>query len=310
MEEEQVYENNYSNIVLSGGGVKGLIHIGVLQILEENNILKNLNKFCGSSIGSLLCLLLNLELNVRDIETLFLCVDSTKFIDFNPENIINLMDNLGCESSDSIENIIKIILEKKTNNPLITFKELYELTGKELTVVGTSIEEYKAYYFNWKNTPDVSVCEGIMISLCVPFIFEPRKYNGKMFVDGGICSNFPIEYFKDEIDKTIGILLINDYDNQEKIIPPTDIFSLSFHIFYCALTETDNMKYSIWNSNIIRICSTQPSFKFDIFNSKKIELIQLGRKSTVTFLQQKEDTLIDTFVNKYVNRIISSIINK
>jgi len=183
MEEEQVYENNYSNIVLSGGGVKGLIHIGVLQILEENNILKKLNKFCGSSIGSLLCLLLNLELNVRDIETLFLCVDSTKFIDFNPENIINLMDNLGCESSDSIENIIKIILEKKTNNPLITFKELHELTGKELTVVGTSIEEYKAYYFNWKNTPDVSVCEGIMISLCVPFIFEPRKYNGKMFVD-------------------------------------------------------------------------------------------------------------------------------
>ena len=68
------------------------------------------------------------------------------------------------------------------------------------------------------------------------------------------------------------------------------------------------MKYSIWNSNIIKICSTQPSFKFDIFNSKKIELIKLGRKSTITFLQQKEDAIIDTFVNKYVNRIISSII--
>ena len=49
---------DFKNLVGEGGGVKGICHCGVVQVLEELNILKNIDKFAGSSAGSIIAALL------------------------------------------------------------------------------------------------------------------------------------------------------------------------------------------------------------------------------------------------------------
>ena len=49
-----------NNIVFSGGGIKGLIFIGCLKYLEENNLLKNIKAISGTSIGGVFSFLLNI----------------------------------------------------------------------------------------------------------------------------------------------------------------------------------------------------------------------------------------------------------
>ena len=46
-----------TNLVLSGGGIKGLSYIGVVKYLEEKKLLKNINKIAASSIGAIFGLL-------------------------------------------------------------------------------------------------------------------------------------------------------------------------------------------------------------------------------------------------------------
>ena len=61
-------ERDIENLVFAGGGLKGFIHIGALQVLEENSILTKCKRFCGASIGSFFALLLCIGIRVVDIE--------------------------------------------------------------------------------------------------------------------------------------------------------------------------------------------------------------------------------------------------
>ncbi|MDQ2863842.1 MAG: patatin-like phospholipase family protein, partial [Bacteroidota bacterium] len=47
------YNYNYKNLVLEGGGVRGLAYAGALEVLEQKNILSHLEKVAGSSAGAI-----------------------------------------------------------------------------------------------------------------------------------------------------------------------------------------------------------------------------------------------------------------
>ena len=58
------------NIVFTSGGTRGICYIGVIKLLEEYNLLKNLNTYCGVSIGSIFALLLLLDYSYKELEEL------------------------------------------------------------------------------------------------------------------------------------------------------------------------------------------------------------------------------------------------
>lgn len=300
-------KSTIENLVFAGGGLKGLIHIGFLQVLEEMNMLSNCKRYIGASIGSFFALLLSIGIKVNDIEKLFLCIDPKTIVSFNPNNLVKLFDTLGCESTESLENILHIILEKKTNNPRITFIELYELTKKEICFSVTNLSRRCGEYFNYKTTPNLEVAEGCMISMCIPFLFEPRLYNKCYYLDGGITSNFPIEYFNDEIDKTLGISI----QDNEIITPketPSDIISLFFAMYKTTITERTKLKRDIWKEHVVTVYNDFPAFDFNITASNKMKFIQSGRDETLEFFKEKEYLEIDNWVNRIVKSIIENVI--
>lgn len=296
------------NIVFAGGGLKGLIHIGFLQVLEERGILEKCKRFCGASIGSFFALLLCIGIRVSDIEKLFLCIDPKNIVSYNPENLVKLFDTLGCERTDSLEKIVRIILEKKTSNPRITFKELYDLTEKEVCFSVTNISKRCGEYFNYKTTPDLEVAEACIISMCIPFLFEPKKYNDCYYLDGGIASNFPIEYFKDSINNTIGIS-IQDYSQEEPLELPGDVISLFLAMYKTTISERTVMKSSIWRDHIVTVYNNFPPFEFNISNSNKMKFIQSGRDETILYLEKQDENEAIVWVDTFIKNIINDVLD-
>jgi len=296
-------ERDIENLVFAGGGLKGLIHIGVLQVLEENGLLLNCKRYCGASIGSFFALLLCIGIRVDDIERLFLCINPKDIVSYHPENLVKLFDKLGCESTDSLENILHIILEKKTNNPRITMKELYDLTNKELCFSVTNISKQCGEYFNYKTTPDLEVAEGCLISMCIPFLFEPRKYRDSYYLDGGIANNFPIDYFQNVQEHTIGVS-IQDSKITEPLPLPSDIISLFLNMYKTTLTNRTINKHKIYK-NIISVTNDYSPYEFDIPMSIKMGFIKSGRDATSKFLEKYVEREIDVWASNFISKIIA-----
>ena len=111
------------------------------------------------------------------------------------------------------------LLNKIINDPwLMTFADLYNLTGINFVVAGSNISQRSSKYFSVFHTPDFPVVDAVSISMNFPIVFRPvyinYEVNSKMnseyneqykglWVDGGVFNNFPIHAF----DKVEGIAL-------------------------------------------------------------------------------------------------------
>ena len=61
-------EKNYKNLVLSGGGVKGVAHCGALKYLHEIGVIAGINKIAATSAGSIIASLLAVGYTALEIE--------------------------------------------------------------------------------------------------------------------------------------------------------------------------------------------------------------------------------------------------
>ena len=94
----------------------------------------------------------------------------------------------------SSNKLIHLLLEKKGFNKDITLKELYEKININLSLKTVNITKEKVCYINHINYPTIKIKDAICMSACVPLLFKPFNYNGELYVDGGICGNYPNDY--------------------------------------------------------------------------------------------------------------------
>lgn len=206
----------YDKLVLGGGGIKGIMYLGLISYLEDNDIiLDDIIEYVGTSIGAFVCLLLNLKYSSDELVDIFFNLD---FNSFNETSLKNFIDNYGFSDGNKLEEFIKTIISNKGYKKNITFIELYNLTGKSLVTSATCIKTRDTVYFNKDLSPDTPVYLAVRISMNIPFIFQPVFYTGTYYVDGGLSSNLPIRYYtnNDDIAKTLCVKLsnnkLNDYD--------------------------------------------------------------------------------------------------
>ena len=244
-------------LIISGGGSKALSAIGTLNHLEKNlrGFNKNIKKYAGSSMGSILIFLLSINYTPDEIyDTFFAQNRNTLLSSSGYFNIpYNLIYNYGMFSTDKIMNYISTLAEKKGIDKNITFKELYLKTNKVIVITGTSLNTRNTYYFNYDTTPDIKVIDAIRISISIPFYFtsvdlniiENGELKNHRWVDGGLLSNFPLYYF--DICEETGRYIMS-YDELSKNIKTFGISSTSYY------------------SNVIGIMFLNDSFQRDIYD--------------------------------------------
>ncbi len=159
-------------LVLSGGSAYGFAHIGVIKILEKNNIKVDL--VGGTSMGAIVGGAYAAGLTVDKMEELLVGFSRKKIMDFNP---FVLTDD-GFLFGKKVTNLLKRIVGDKK----------IEDCEKEFFCIATDLVKGKKIVF--EKGPLV---HAIRASMSVPGLFKPLRTDEMCLVDGGICDNLPVD---------------------------------------------------------------------------------------------------------------------
>ncbi len=167
-------------LVLSGGGVRGMAHIGVIKAMEEFGL--NANIVAGSSVGALVGAL---YANGNSV------VDMLRFFKETPLFKYNFFA-LAKPGLIDTERYIDIF---KAYFPHDSFESL----EKELHVVATNLELGEEEFIT-----SGELIKPLLASAALPPVFSPVSYNEMLYADGGIMNNFPSEPVLERVDFVIG----------------------------------------------------------------------------------------------------------
>jgi NTE family protein len=214
--------NNYNNeskkiiknLVLSGGGIKGIAHVGALKLLEEKGILKNIKNIAGTSIGGIVGFYYSIGYSPDELYNFMELFDFKKVRSVNPSE---LFKNFGVDDGIKFNLLLEKMMLAKNISPKITFSELFKKTGYTLILTAACLNDKNIYYFSHILSPDMNVMLALRITSAFPLWFIPIKYKNKMFVDGGCIDNYPISIFEKELECTIGIYLTNQKEYTKNI---------------------------------------------------------------------------------------------
>ncbi len=168
-------------LALSGGGIKGMVHAGVLKALEEHNIRPDI--ISGVSSGAIVGALYSDGHTPDEIADIFENVEFRKMTKLQ-------VPNGGFFKTDPFKKFLGSKLRAKT------FEEL----SIPLRVVATNLDKGKSVVFSSGN-----LLQPVMASANVPVLFSPIMINDENYVDGGVFKNFPVSTIRDECETLIGI---------------------------------------------------------------------------------------------------------
>lgn len=169
-----------TGLVLSGGGVRGMAHIGVLKALQEHGLVPKW--VSGTSVGALVGALYAQGKGAEEMLAFFKETPLFRY-NFFSFNKPGLMDT---------EKYIEIF---KTFWPDNSFESL----GKTLYVVATNLLEGQEEVFS-----KGELIRPLLASAALPPIFSPVNIGGQLYADGGIMNNFPLEPLEKKVDFIIG----------------------------------------------------------------------------------------------------------
>jgi hypothetical protein len=275
----------FKSLCLSGGGVNGFIHIGVLDHLVRKNHLELLDTIVGTSIGALIGFLYFLKFSPEELFDIFTKIETSQC--FNLEYIDKLIYKYGIDSGEYyIAKIIDIIVEKG-ESPLITFQELYNKYKKRLIICGTNVSKHSPVYFSCNTFPNMKIIDAIRITTCIPFLFSPVEYKHELYVDGFLTDNYPIAYTindykinhcvsdKDMVQNNILGVFIHNSNEPLK----NDTFeNYIYNLFGCVKRKTGNQECTVFITP-----SILPT-NFSITMEQKKELHQSGIDSVKKYL--------------------------
>jgi NTE family protein len=209
---------DYKNLVLEGGGVRGLAYAGVFSVLEQKGIIQQVEKVGGSSAGSIAGMLLCVGYTAAEIDSLMMELPLQKFKDGYGGLVgkyKRLKTDFGIFKGDAFEKWLQQLVKYKTGKPKLTFEELHQLhlnnnhLYKDLYCTGTNLSKQQLEIFSFETTPDMPIALAVRISGGVPLYFEPVALDNQLhkikksdttsfvnyYVDGGMLSNYPISMF-------------------------------------------------------------------------------------------------------------------
>lgn len=167
-------------IALSGGGARGIAHLGVMKALDDHDIRPDL--ISGTSAGSIGGALYAAGYSPE--ESLDIIKQTSILSVFKPSYSWK-----GLLSIDKLAHILKKYLPST-----------FEALNMPLYVAATDINQGKIKYFN-----SGELIPAILASCCIPVVFKPVIIQGKNYVDGGILNNLPAEALRSHVESLIGV---------------------------------------------------------------------------------------------------------
>jgi NTE family protein len=290
-------------LVLSGGGAKGMAHLGVIQALEENNI--PIDYVTGTSIGAVVGGLYAIGYSPKEMLELFKSkefvywqtgeiqeqfVFSYKRKDPTPELFsikFSVKDSLIIQPHYLPESLIN------PNQMNIAFLGLFaQATAKAGSNFDNLFVPFRCIASNVYEKHAVIMRDGdlgdaIRASMTFPFVFKPITINGDLLYDGGIYNNFPVDIMKEDFnpDYIIGVSVSSNPNKP-------DVRNIMSQMENMVMQHTN---YKVDKKDGINIDFELSDVGLLDFN-KADELFKLGYDSTIKKIEE---------IKESVNRSIS-----
>lgn len=290
-------------LALSGGGVRGLAHVGVLKALEEADI--HISYIAGTSSGALIGAMYAIGYSAEEIEQIMLNQAWLEILD------------------DTIYRKDYYVSQKRWlpySNINFYFDEKYRLQLPQAFAAGQNLINllfdftYRAAAtrdFNSFNIPfrctatnivtgelkvfqEGNLHEAIRASLSFPTVLKPFAIDDSLYIDGGILSNLPAEVVRAMgADYVIGVKANSYLAKQEELNTMIDVLNQTVNV---------NMQKHVQSSEKQCDLIIEPDlveFKLLDFDKKK-QIIQIGYNSAQKYIKQiKQHSLKPKFAKLY-----------
>lgn len=219
-------------VVLSGGGAKGLAHIGVLKVLEEAGV--EVSYIGGTSMGAIVGGLYAAGYSAKELDSIFRSLDSDALLrDYTPRSAKNFFE----KRNDELYALQLPFKNFRIGVPTALSKGLYNYT----TV--NRLTDHVRHIRDFKKLPIPFVCiatdietgeevvldhgvlaDAILASGAFPSLYNPVEIDGRLLIDGGVTNNYPIEDVKKMgADIIIGVDVQDPLKNRDQINGATGI---------------------------------------------------------------------------------------
>ena len=158
-------------LVLGGGAARGFAHVGVIRVLEQEKI--PIHMIVGTSVGSLIGALYASDPNSLNLEWLAFTIEKEDIFDYSI-----VYSKMGPVLGERLEKFIQTKVKAKT---LEQMKIPFYAVATDLNSGGTWVFEKG------------SVAKAVRASCSIPGIFQPLELGGRMYVDGGVTDNLPVD---------------------------------------------------------------------------------------------------------------------
>ena len=298
-------------LVLSGGGAKGMTHIGIIRALEENNI--PIDYIAGTSMGAIIGSLYAMGYSPDDMEALLRSPDFKRWYSGEVESQYEYyfkqnrptpeFASIRFAFGDSLHTKPQII---PTNlvNPIQMNLVFVQLFGQATAACRGNFNNlfvpFRCIASDVYNKQPLVMREGdlgdaVRASMSFPFVFKPIEINGVLAYDGGIYNNFPTDIMQEDFhpDVIIGSVvaanpskpkegdLMSQLENMimqktDYTIPDSAGIVMTFKYDDVSLLDFDRLK-ELHDIGYNRTMSLMDSIKSRIRRRESTENIRLRR---------------------------------
>ncbi len=203
-------------LVLSGGGAKGIAHVGVLKALEENEI--PVDCIVGTSMGGIIGGCYAAGMSPEAIERMILSEDFLRWVNGLPEKDVNyhytksekgpyfLKLNLSLDSTFSFQFNSSLANDVSLNFALAEkMAQAEAISGRNFDSLFVPLRVLAADVFTQSEIilSKGSLSDALRATQSVPFFYNPIRVDGRYLFDGGVYNNFPVDVAQDEFKPDI-----------------------------------------------------------------------------------------------------------
>lgn len=244
-------------ISLSGGGARGIAHIGVLKALEENGIHPEV--ISGASAGAIVGVLYAAGITPDEIFDIARKSNLYKIFQLG-------MPHKGITNLNYLRKILKRHIPSDNYNDLekIFYCSISNLNTGESEVVNSG-----------------SLYETVTASCSIPLVFQPVPIGDTIYVDGGLLNNLPAQSIRSQSDYLIGVNVIPDKEVESKSLKSVfDIAVRCFHLSVLANSRSNKEVCDTWMQ-----LDTLEQYNLFQFN-KTQEIFDIGYNGALDYIPE------------------------
>lgn len=256
-------ERKRVGLALGAGSARGLAHIGVLQVLVENQI--PIDLIVGSSMGAMVGGVYACGGDMGMLGKLVYSMDNRMFFDIG-------IPRMGFVGGKRVSSLLQLLTKNRS----------FDQTDVPLVVMATDLVSGQGVAIT-----EGSIAEAVRASISIPGVFKPVKKDGMILVDGAVSHRLPVQEARSrDCDLVIAVDVTCGEDRRAVINNTIDVFMTAIDIMIRDQFELTSDKGDILIQPAV---GSYASGDFD----QARQIIDLGRQSTEARIDEIKDRIIN-----------------